>query len=226
MKVSVVGGGPGGLYLAILLRKQRPDFDVTVFERNTPQDAYGFGVVFSDETLDHFAEADPESFADLEAEFKSWGDIEVRHFSGRRIVSGGHGFSALSRRRLLEILTDRAREVGAHLEFSTDISSLHAVPASDVVVGADGANSTLRRELAQHLEPSVEPRVNKYAWFGTPKVFDRFHFIFPTLRKGWCGLTSTRTRTKAARSSSRWPLDLAASRVRRHAKRSVPPGDE
>lgn len=184
MRVSVVGGGPGGLYLAIILRKHRPDYEVTVIERNTPQDAYGFGVVFSDETLDHFAEADPVSHARLVDEFKSWGDIEVRHVSGRRIVSGGHGFSALSRRRLLEVLTARAAEVGVGLRFSTDVPAIEALRDSDVVVGADGANSTIRRELAEHLRPSVEPRVNKYAWFGTPKVFDRFHFVFVDTPEG------------------------------------------
>lgn len=177
MRVAIVGGGPAGLYLAILLRKQRPDYQVTVWERNTPADAYGFGVVFSDETLDHFAEADPESFRQLAAGFRSWGEIEVRHFSGRRIVSGGHGFSAISRRRLLEILADRAGEVGAGLHFSSEVADPLGIDA-DVVVGADGANSTVRRLLAEYLEPSIEPRVNKYAWFGTPKVFDRFHFIF------------------------------------------------
>ncbi|MFO7299395.1 MAG: bifunctional salicylyl-CoA 5-hydroxylase/oxidoreductase [Actinomycetes bacterium] len=177
MRVGVVGGGPAGLYLAILLRKLRPDYEVTVWERNTPADAYGFGVVFSDETLDHFAEADPESFRALAAEFKSWGDIEVRHFGGRRIVSGGHGFSAISRRRLLEILSDRAAEVGAGLHSSHEIPDHREIDA-DVIVGADGKNSRVRDALAEHLRPSIDERVNKYMWFGTTKVFDRFHFIF------------------------------------------------
>lgn len=183
MKVAVVGGGPGGLYLATLLRSHRPDFELTVHERNTPQDAYGFGVVFSDETLDHFAEADSESYRALASEFKSWGEIEIRHFSGRRIVSGGHGFSAISRRRLLEILAERALAVGVDLRFSSEVTDLDAIEA-DVVVGADGANSAVRRSLESHLGPSVEPRVNKYAWFGTPKVFDRFHFIFEETEAG------------------------------------------
>lgn len=177
MRVGVVGGGPAGLYLAILLRKLRPDYEVTVWERNTPADAYGFGVVFSDETLDHFAEADPESFRALAAEFKSWGDIEVRHFGGRRIVSGGHGFSAISRRRLLEILSDRAAEVGAGLHSSHEIPDHREIDA-DVIVGADGKNSRVRDALAEHLRPSIDEQVNKYMWFGTTKVFDRFHFIF------------------------------------------------
>lgn len=178
MKVVIVGGGPGGLYLAILLRGLRQDFEVTLLERNTPGDAYGFGVVFSDETLDHFSDADPESYQALVGEFVRWGDIEVRHFSGRRIISGGHGFSAISRQKLLEILSDRATEVGADLRFSTEVKSLSDIPKADLIVGADGANSVIRRLLSEHLGPSVETRVNKYAWFGTPKVFDRFHFIF------------------------------------------------
>jgi anthraniloyl-CoA monooxygenase len=177
VRVGVVGGGPAGLYLAILLRKLRPDYEVTVWERNTPADAYGFGVVFSDETLDHFAEADPESFRALAAEFKSWGDIEVRHFGGRRIVSGGHGFSAISRRRLLEILSDRAAEVGAGLHSSHEIPDHREIDA-DVIVGADGKNSRVRDALAEHLRPSIDEQVNKYMWFGTTKVFERFHFIF------------------------------------------------
>jgi anthraniloyl-CoA monooxygenase len=177
MRTTIVGGGPAGLYLAILLRKASPD-PVTVIERNTPQDAYGFGVVFSDETLDHFAAADPDSFASLDAGFVHWGDIEVRHTSGRRIVSGGHGFAALGRRRLLEILTERAAGLGADLRFSTDVSSLDDVGEADLIVGADGANSLVRSSLERHLAPTIEPRVNKYAWFGTPKVYDRFHFIF------------------------------------------------
>jgi anthraniloyl-CoA monooxygenase len=177
VRITIVGGGPAGLYLAIMLRSRAPG-PVTVIERNTPQDAYGFGVVFSDETLDHFAGADPESYRALEESFVRWGEIEVRHMSGRRIVSGGHGFAAVGRRRLLEILTERAAGLGAELRFSTEVGSLDEIGDADLIVGADGANSMVRRSLETHLGPTIEPRVNKYAWFGTPKVFDRFHFIF------------------------------------------------
>jgi anthraniloyl-CoA monooxygenase len=178
MRTTIVGGGPGGLYLAILLRKSDPTNQVTVMERNRPGDAYGFGVVFSDETLDHFAEADLHSYEDLAANFVQWGDIEVRHASGRRIVSGGHGFAAASRQTLLEILSYRAQTLGVELRYSTEVTSLAELQTSDLIVGADGANSMVRRALEVDLRPTVGQRVNKYVWFGTPKVFPRFHFIF------------------------------------------------
>jgi len=176
--ISVVGGGPAGLYLAILVKLGKPDTRVTVFERNQPSDAYGFGVVFSDETLDHFASADRPSFEALSSSFRRWGDIRVRHPAGRVFTSGGHGFAAASRRRLLEILTDRAIEVGAELRFSTEVTSLDDLSGSDLIVGADGANSVVRRLLVDQLRPTVDVRRNKYIWFGTPKVFDEFNFIF------------------------------------------------
>ncbi|HEU4894640.1 MAG TPA: bifunctional salicylyl-CoA 5-hydroxylase/oxidoreductase [Acidimicrobiia bacterium] len=177
MKIVVVGGGPAGLYLSILLRKKRPDFDVTVMERNQPGDAYGFGVVFSEETLDNFSGADPESYEDLIEAFREWGDIEVRHFNDDRFVSGGHGFAAVSRRELLALLSRRAEALGADLRYGTEVDGLEVVGA-DVIVGADGANSTIRSALAHRFQPTVDVRQNKYIWFGTDKVFDRFHFIF------------------------------------------------
>ena len=184
MKVLCIGGGPASLYLAILLKKARPDFEITVYERNRPEDAYGFGVVFSDETLDHFADADGPSYQALTQRFKHWGDIEVRHFSGKRVVSGGHGFAAASRRDLLEILTNRAREVGVDLRFSTEVTDLADLPDADLIVGGDGANSMVRKSLETHFRPSIDLRVNKYIWFGTTKVFDEFNFIFEDTAAG------------------------------------------
>jgi anthraniloyl-CoA monooxygenase len=182
--VAIVGGGPAGLYLSILLRKSQPDLPVTVLERNTPQDAYGFGVVFSDETIDHFEAADPESFTAMARVVRRWGDIKVRHPDGPEVVSGGHGFSAISRRSLLAILAERAKGLGAELRFSTEVRELADLGWADLVVGADGANSLLRQELAHHLEPSVELARNKYIWFGTSKVFDEFNFIFEDTAAG------------------------------------------
>ncbi|MGH8916615.1 MAG: bifunctional salicylyl-CoA 5-hydroxylase/oxidoreductase [Acidimicrobiia bacterium] len=177
-RVVIVGGGPAGLYLSTLLKKGRPDWAVTVLERNTPGDAYGFGVVFSDETLDRFAASDEPSFDSLTGAFTHWGDIKVHHPGGRQITSGGHGFAAIARRDLLRILTARALDLGVELRFSTEPRSLDDLPPADLIVGADGARSFIRRQVEEHLSPSVDVRRNKYIWFGTPKVFDEFNFLF------------------------------------------------
>ena len=182
--VAIVGGGPAGLYLSILLRRTRPEIDVSIYERNTPQDAYGFGVVFSDETLDNFEAADPISYRAMTERFRHWGQIKVRHPEGAEILSGGHGFAAISRRALLETLTDRARQLEVDLRFSTEIGSLSELESAGVIVGADGANSMVRRELGAHLTPSLEHARNKYIWFGTKKVFDEFNFIFEDTPSG------------------------------------------
>ena len=180
-----MGGGPAGLYLAILTKKRRPDIAISVLERNRPGDAYGFGVVFSDETLDHFSTADEPSYRRLAESFIHWGDIEIRHFADPApIVSGGHGFAAVSRRRLLELLADRARELEVDLRFETATESLAQVPAADLIVAADGANSRIRSELAGHLRPTTTWRENKYVWLGTSKVFEKFHFIFEDTPEG------------------------------------------
>jgi anthraniloyl-CoA monooxygenase len=184
LDILIVGGGPSGLYLATLLKKGRSDLRVRVVERNRPGDAYGFGVVFSDETLDNFRDADGPSFSELSGSFRHWGDIKVHHPSGTSFVSGGHGFAAVSRRRLLEILTTRATDLGVELEFSAEVTAFSELPDADLIVGADGANSVVRRHLSSTLEPSVDLRRNRYAWFGTPKVFDEFNFIFEDTAAG------------------------------------------
>ena len=167
--VAIVGGGPAGLYLSILLKQARPELAVSVHERNTPQDAYGFGVVFSDETLDNFEVADPISYRAMTEEFRHWGEIKTHHPEGAEVISGGHGFAAISRRALLETLTSRARRLDVELRFSTEVKSLSDIESVGVIVGADGANSIVRRELESHLRPSLEHARNKYIWFGTTK---------------------------------------------------------
>ena len=183
-RVAVIGGGPAGLYLSILLKKGAPDLAVDLYERNTPGDAFGFGVVFSDETLENIEAADADFYRSLTAEFRQWGDIEVRHFSGNVIRSGGHGFAAVSRRTLLELLTRRATHLGANLHFSAAIDSLDALGEADVIVGADGAHSAIRNLFPDAFSPSVDLRHNKYIWFGADRLFDDFTFIFEDTPSG------------------------------------------
>src|ERR671933_958531 len=163
MRTAIVGGGPGGLYLSILLKKLDPTHDVTVYERNAPDDTFGFGVVFSDETLAAFEAADAETYAEITRRFARWAEIDV-HYRGEVITSGGHGFSALARVDLLAILQRRAAELDVDLRFRTEVDE--PAPDADVVVAADVVRSTLRRRYEHAFRPSLDRRRAKYAWFG------------------------------------------------------------
>jgi anthraniloyl-CoA monooxygenase len=176
MRIAVVGGGPGGLYFSILMRKVRPDCAVTVFERNRPTDAFGFGVVFSDETLTVFEHADPETYAAIGERFARWSDIDIHH-RGAVTRSGGHGFAALGRRELLAILQERAASLGVEVRFECAAPPVSELGWADLVVGADGASSAVRRSLAREFIPSLEPRHCRYMWLGTDLVFDAFKFF-------------------------------------------------
>jgi anthraniloyl-CoA monooxygenase len=177
MDIAVVGGGPGGLLLGILARLSRPRHRVTVLERNRPDDAFGFGVVFSDETLATIRAADPVSLGRIESEFRSWPDIDIV-YRGRVVRSVGHGFAAIARRRLLAILAGRAAELGVDVRHRSEVADLDALCAAhDLVVGADGANSLVRRRRAAALGPSVETGLSKYIWLGTPLPLERFTFV-------------------------------------------------
>src|SRR3954447_16341758 len=177
MRIAMAGGGRGGLYLSILLKRLDPSFDVVVHERNAPDDTFGFGVVFSDETLAAFEAADPESYAEIMRAFVRWSEIDV-HYRGKVITSGGHGFSAMGRKELLRILRWRAAALGVDLRFRSEVSSLEG----DLVVAADGVNSTLRTTYG--FEPSLDRRRATYAWFGTDHVFDAFTFIIEDTPQG------------------------------------------
>jgi anthraniloyl-CoA monooxygenase len=177
MRIAIAGGGPGGLYLSILLKRLDPSHEVVVYERNAPDDTFGFGVVFSDETLTAFEAADPESYAEITRLFTRWSEIDV-HYRGEVVTSGGHGFSALGRKQLLHILQTRAAEVGVDLRFRHEVSDLEG----DLVVAADGVNSALRAKYG--FEPSLDRRRATYAWFGTDHVFDAFTFIIEETERG------------------------------------------
>jgi anthraniloyl-CoA monooxygenase len=178
LNVTCIGGGPGGLLLAILLQRSGHG-RVTVLERNAPDDTFGFGVVFSDETLTNLRSADPELFDRVEAEFAYWPIMDVVH-RGRTMRSGGHGFAALSRKRLLAILAERAVAVGVDVHHRSPIMSLddESLHDADVIVGCDGVNSTIRTALADQFMPSIHRGESKYAWFGTPHRLPHFTFFF------------------------------------------------
>jgi anthraniloyl-CoA monooxygenase len=176
MRIAVLGGGPGGLYFAALARQLDARHDITVWERNAADDTFGFGVVFSDETLGGIEHADPEIFARMSREFARWDDIDV-HFRGTTLTSGGHGFAAMSRKRLLAILQERCASLGVRVLFRTEAPAVAALAADyDLVVAADGMNSATRGRFASTFGPELERRRCRYIWLGTDLVFDAFKF--------------------------------------------------
>jgi anthraniloyl-CoA monooxygenase len=176
MRIAVIGGGPGGLYFSALAKQLGPGHEITVWERNAADDTFGFGVVFSDETLGGIEHADPGIHRRMQREFARWDDIDV-HFRGQTITSGGHGFAAMSRKRLLEILQERCAELGVVVHFLTEAPDVETLAAeNDLVVAADGLNSIVRSRYADRFEPSLDRRACKYMWLGTDKVFDAFKF--------------------------------------------------
>jgi anthraniloyl-CoA monooxygenase len=177
MKIAIIGGGPAGLYAAILLAKQRPQSEISVYERNRADDTFGFGVVFSDATLDNFEKYDPPSYRRITQEFAYWDDIAV-HFRGTVHRVGGNGFCGCSRRKLLLILQERARELGVHLRFETEIDDESRFADADLVVLSDGINSRFREKYFDHFQPEVDVRSNYFAWMGSTKPLDAFTFIF------------------------------------------------
>ncbi|HJP65462.1 MAG TPA: FAD-dependent monooxygenase [Actinomycetota bacterium] len=177
MRITVLGAGPAGLYFALLAKKANPAHDIVVIERNPPDATFGWGVVFSEETLGGFRDADLPTYTEITETFARWGAIDVR-FGGEIIRSRGHVFSAIARTRLLQILQERCRELGVELRFHQEIESLGGLDGHDLLVAADGVNSLARRELAEQLVPSMDVHATKFAWFGTDLVFDAFTFIF------------------------------------------------
>ena len=182
-RIAVVGAGPGGLYLAISLKLRDPSLDVVVHERNRPDDTFGWGVVFSDQTLANLKASDPETAATIEAAFVHWDDIDV-HIHDQTVRSGGHGFAGIGRQRLLTILQDRARSLGVDLRFQSEVADVRALDA-DLIIAADGLNSRVRNETPEVFGVDVDVRPNKYIWLGTTQAFDAFTFAFVQTPHGW-----------------------------------------
>ncbi|MGY1739636.1 MULTISPECIES: bifunctional salicylyl-CoA 5-hydroxylase/oxidoreductase [unclassified Blastococcus] len=176
MRIAVLGGGPAGLYAAALTKALRPESEIRVWERNAPDDTFGFGVVFSDETLGGIEHADPVVHARMAARFARWDDVDV-HFRGTTTTVGGQGFAAMSRKELLRILQERCAELGVRVDFRTGAPDVDTLAGEvDLVIAADGANSAVRTKYADVFGATVDVRRNKYMWLGTDKVFDAFQF--------------------------------------------------
>ncbi|HEX4289016.1 MAG TPA: FAD-dependent monooxygenase, partial [Trebonia sp.] len=177
MKVAIAGGGPGGLYFAALMKQLDPAHEVTVWERNAAEDTFGFGVVFSDETLGGIESADTVVYGQMESEFARWTDIDI-DFNGSAFTVGGQGFAALSRQRLLQILQARAAQLGVTVHYRAQAPDPDELCADyDLVVAADGLNSAIRATYADVFAPSLDVRKNKYIWLGTDRVFEAFQFF-------------------------------------------------
>jgi anthraniloyl-CoA monooxygenase len=182
LKIAVIGGGPAGLYFSLLLKKARPETDITVLERNQPDDTFGWGVVFSDQTMENFRAADRETCDAITSSFAHWDDIDV-HVRGRVITSGGHGFAGIARKKLLNILQARCAEFGVPIRFQTSVAddsdlARLGLGDADVIVAADGINSAVRTRHAAEFGPDLRVGTAKFIWLGTTFPFEAFTFYF------------------------------------------------
>ena len=186
MKITIVGGGPGGLYFALLTKLARPDWAIEIYEQNQPLDSFGFGVVFSDETLEEFLSRDPKSYERIRDEFSYWDDIGI-HYKGNEIRCSGNGFCGLSRKNLLRTLQERCAEEGVVLTFGEriDASQVKARFAdSDIIVAADGINSPIREHYKEFFKPTLEWKSNRFVWMGSTRPMDEFNYFFKETEHG------------------------------------------
>ena len=183
MKTTIVGGGAGGLYFAILAKKSWPDWDITVYERNKPDDTFGFGVVFSDETLGFLSDYDTPSYEAIRRSFAYWDDIDT-HYNGTVLRCGGNGFCGCSRLTLLQLLHQRADELGIPVHFETEITELEQFADSDLIVAADGIASFIRDERTEEFGTDIKLHSNYFCWLGSTKEFDAFKYFFRMTKYG------------------------------------------
>jgi anthraniloyl-CoA monooxygenase len=184
MKIVCIGGGPAGLYFALLMKMRNPAHDITVVERNKAYDTFGWGVVFSDATMDNMRVHDPVTAAEIQQAFNHWDDIELE-FKGQRIRSGGHGFVGIGRKKLLNILQARCEQLDVKLVFETEAESDLQYPDADLIIASDGINSRIRTQYEDVFKPDIAVRPTRYIWLGTHKLFDAFTFAFEKTEHGW-----------------------------------------
>ena len=177
MKIACIGGGPAGLYFSILAKRRHPEFEVVVYERNRADDTFGWGVVFSDETLGNFEDVDPESYRAIRESFVYWTDIET-YLGSELVRSTGHGFCGMARKRLLQIFHERAAELGVELIFEREVDEDEIARQADLVIACDGINSKVREDHREVFEPSLDWRHCRFTWLGTTKQLDAFTFVF------------------------------------------------
>jgi anthraniloyl-CoA monooxygenase len=185
MKICVIGGGPAGLYFSILMKTQDPSHDIRIFERNGPNDTFGWGVVFSGKTLANLRAADEVSHAEITKQFEAWDNVDVVH-RDEKISIHGNSFSGISRLQLLKILQRRAEELGIEIKFHTEINDIDSIRNDcDLILAADGVNSTVRVRYAEQLQPQLDARANRYIWYGTNQLF---HGLTLTFRQNDAGV--------------------------------------
>ena len=184
MRIVCIGGGPAGLYFALLMKRRHPEHRITVVERNKPYDTFGWGIVFSDQTMESMRVWDPPTAAAIEGAFNHWDDIELV-FKGRTQRTTGHGFVGIGRKRMLNILQDRCIELGVELVFEQEVRSDEEFPDADLIIAADGVNSAIRARYPEVFQPDMLVRPNRYIWLGADRPFEAFTFDFQRTEHGW-----------------------------------------
>lgn len=183
MRIGIIGGGPAGLYFALLMKKHDPAHQIEVVEQNPAGATYGWGVVFSERALSFLKNSDPESYTDIEAELKTWSDQTIAH-QGEQVRIDGSGYSGIARLALLRILQEHCQRHGVEMQFENRVSDVSEFADYDLLVGADGVNSVVRQQYAGHFQPSTHLLSNKYIWYGTHQLFETLSLIFRSYRGG------------------------------------------